>query len=249
VGADDKGVRFDPDAAVPTMTSISYVDGGFFIAPVVGSAPASIRKGTDQGTLAPGDGAAVSERTKLGDGEIVSLGRFLLDMSPQSGMGRILVYDPESPMKVAFTGLKWFAPNLDLQVTASFKPDLSPSKITVGTSRGLKKEFFRAGTFEFEIGGAAQLLTVLAGSAAPKEGDDLFIPFRDATTGKESYDVGRYLNMKVKAAGARYPIDFNDAGNPSCNYSSYYNCPIPPPENTLTVPIRAGEMTYPSHHD
>jgi uncharacterized protein (DUF1684 family) len=55
--------------------------------------------------------------------------------------------------------------------------------------------------------------------------------------------------MKLKAAGARYPIDFNDAGNPSCNYSPFYNCPIPPPENTLTVPIRAGEMTYPSHHD
>jgi len=248
VGADGDKLVFDPTAPMAAMVAVSYATGDFFASPIAGAKGATLRKSTDEGGLVSGEGTAVASRTKIGEGEVVVLGRFILAISPQSGTGRVLVFDPESPMKRAFTGLKWFPPDLDLQVGASFVPDPAPNKITVGTSRGLKKEFVRAGTFEFEAGGVKQHLAVLAESGTPKDGDDIFIPFRDATTGKESYDVGRYLNMKFKTAEARYIIDFNDAGNPSCNYSPYYNCPIPPAENTLTVPIRAGEMTYPAHH-
>ncbi|MBI3450106.1 MAG: DUF1684 domain-containing protein [Acidobacteria bacterium] len=248
VGADGEKLVFDPTAPMAAMVAVSYATGDFFASPIAGAKGATLRKSTDEGGLVPGDGTAVASRTKIGDGEVVVVGRFLLAMSPQSGTGRVLVYDPESPMKRSFTGLKWFPPDLELQVNASFAPDSAPKKISVGTSRGLKKEFVRAGTFEFEVGGVKQHLAVLAESGTPKDGDDIFIPFRDATTGKESYDVGRYLNMKFKTPDARYIIDFNDAGNPSCNYSPFYNCPIPPAENTLTVPIRAGEMTYPAHH-
>jgi len=91
-------------------------------------------------------------------------------------------------------------------------------------------------------------VTALAVSAAPKEGDELFVPFRDATTGVETYEVGRYLTMPFRRQGSPYVLDFNAATNPLCNYSPHYNCPIPPRENRLTVPIRAGEMTYPKPH-
>jgi len=246
IGAAETKAVFDPPSPLPVMGAVSFEEGTFYVAPVSGAKPPVVLAMKD-GDVVPGGGAPVERKTKLGDDEVVGVGRFLLSMSPQSGTGRVMVYDPASDMKKAFRGLKWFPPNLDLRVTATFKPDPAPKKLTVGTSRGLKKEFYRAGTFEFEVEGSAQHLAVLAGSAEPKEGDDLFIPFRDATTGKESYDVGRYLNMKFKAPGSTYLIDFNDAGNPNCNYSPWYNCPIPPAENTLTVPIRAGEMTYPGH--
>ena len=72
--------------------------------------------------------------------------------------------------------------------------------------------------------------------------------FRDRTTGTETYDVGRYLFLKAAPAGAPQPIDFNLATNPLCNYSPHYNCPIPPRENVLSVPVRAGEKTYPVKH-
>ncbi|RPJ79624.1 MAG: DUF1684 domain-containing protein, partial [Acidobacteria bacterium] len=60
------------------------------------------------------------------------------------------------------------------------------------------------------------------------------------------YDVGRYLFVPFAGADARHVLDFNKAGNPLCNYSPHYNCPIPLPENRLPVPIRAGEMKYPT---
>ena len=115
------------------------------------------------------------------------------------------------------------------------------------TSRGLQKTFHRAGTFEFSVAGTAQRLVALASSAVPEPGEELFIPFRDATTGKETYDIGRYLSVEYEGEGEGHLLDFNTATNPLCNYSPHYNCPLPPKENVVTVAIRAGEMAYPKH--
>jgi uncharacterized protein (DUF1684 family) len=248
LGAGEKGFAVDPPAGTKVMAEMSYQDGAFWIAPVAGSSSPSLYGRTKEGDVAPGAGKPVAEKTKLAGEDVVGIGRFYLETSPQSGYGRVLVYDPDAPMRKSFTGLKWFDPNPGLQVKARFVPDPAPEKVIVGTSRGLKKEYFRAGAFEFPLEGKTHRLTVLAGSAKPSKGEDLFIPFRDATSGKESYEVGRYLNMKFDEAGSTYLIDFNSATNPSCNYSPHYNCPIPPKENTLSVPIRAGEMAYPAHH-
>ena len=71
--------------------------------------------------------------------------------------------------------------------------------------------------------------------------NDLGIFFRDTTTGKESYELGRYVDVK-KLANGNYLLDFNFTYNPACAYSDHYNCPIPPKANVLPVAIRAGEM-------
>jgi uncharacterized protein (DUF1684 family) len=123
-----------------------------------------------------------------------------------------------------------------------------PNQVTVGTSRGLQKEYFRVGTFSFQVDGTTSRLVALAVSATPKAGDELFVPFRDATTGQESYEVGRYLNVTFTGADAGYVLDFNLVTNPYCAYSPHYNCVIPPRENTLAVAIRAGEMRYGKAH-
>jgi len=73
----------------------------------------------------------------------------------------------------------------------------------------------------------------------------LFLPFRDATSGKETYGAGRYLDLDVR--GDEVLIDFNYAYTPNCAYSADWSCPLPPAENWLEVPIRAGEMTFPEH--
>jgi uncharacterized protein (DUF1684 family) len=77
----------------------------------------------------------------------------------------------------------------------------------------------------------------------------LFLPFRDATSGTETYGAGRYLLDTAKGAdlgvqGDRLILDFNFAYNPSCAYDPRWACPLAPPENRLSVPIRAGER-YP----
>jgi len=70
--------------------------------------------------------------------------------------------------------------------------------------------------------------------------------FRDATTGHESYALGRYVDAEP-LGGDRYGLDFNRAYNPTCAFSPLYNCPIPPRENVLTVAIRAGERDPGGH--
>jgi uncharacterized protein (DUF1684 family) len=78
-------------------------------------------------------------------------------------------------------------------------------------------------------------------------GGGLFLPFRDATAGTETYGAGRYLLDTVKGAdlGAdgdgRLVLDFNFAYNPSCSYDDRWACPLAPPANRLEVGIRAGE--------
>jgi uncharacterized protein len=77
----------------------------------------------------------------------------------------------------------------------------------------------------------------------------LFLPFTDRTTGKESYDGGRYIDLDLNSIqNNKVLIDFNKAYNPYCAYvSGRYSCPIPPAENNLAVAVRAGEMRYGDH--
>jgi uncharacterized protein (DUF1684 family) len=86
-------------------------------------------------------------------------------------------------------------------------------------------------------------------------GGGLFLPLRDGTSAHETYGGGRYLTDTVKGThgrgvewlgGDRVRLDFNYAYNPSCAYSSLWTCPLAPPENRVTEPIRAGELTYPN---
>jgi uncharacterized protein len=78
----------------------------------------------------------------------------------------------------------------------------------------------------------------------------LFLSFRDATSGKETYGAGRYLFDTAKGAdlgsdGDRLILDFNFAYNPSCSYDPRWACPLAPPDNRLQVAIEAGERTPP----
>lgn len=79
-------------------------------------------------------------------------------------------------------------------------------------------------------------------------GGGIFLPFRDATSGSETYGAGRYLLDTIKSADhggdperGELTLDFNQAFHPSCAYDPGWSCPLAPPENRLTVPVRVGE--------
>ena len=76
--------------------------------------------------------------------------------------------------------------------------------------------------------------------------DHLFIPFTDATSGEETYESGRYIDLEIKdIKGDRVLLDFNRAYNPYCAYvTGKFNCPIPPIENRLKIAIPAGEKSF-----
>ena len=111
--------------------------------------------------------------------------------------------------------------------------------MAIPTSDGATQVYRRAGRVRVVVGGQEAPLTLFA----PQAGHGLFLPFRDATAGRETYGAGRYLDVAPPVDG-RVVLDFNYAYNPYCAYNEHWSCPLPPVENWLRVPIRAGERRF-----
>ena len=121
------------------------------------------------------------------------------------------------------------------------------------SSGQIKKNYRTYGVIHFTINDTAVTLNIYQSQdlmATSQFRDHLFIPFTDATTGEETYESGRYIDLEINdIIDNIITIDFNKAYNPYCAYvSGRYNCPMPPAENRLAVAIRAGERTFKKHH-
>jgi len=178
------------------------------------------------------------------DGMLFHFGSYTLQAYTGKERLILIVFDSKRPELLQFQHLRYFEPNSDLVLNAKVERIQHPDKITMLTSRNLEKGYYRYAVLHFSVNGENCQLTAYKMNLKGKYDHELFIPFRDATSGKESYGAGRFLELK-ETPGDIMRLDFNLAFNPLCNYSPAYNCPIPPAENTLTVPIRAGEMAYP----
>jgi len=179
--------------------------------------------------------------------EVVTLDRFSLLISPQSGSTRVLVHDPQAPARAGFTGLPWFPVDARFIVSARWQPDPERPTVELATSRGLAKTFVRAGVLEAELlGEPVALVGYQPAAAGGGVTPPLLVPFTDATTGARSYPVGRYLEVALPESGSPV-LDLNRATNPWCAYSEHYNCPIPPVENRLAQAVEAGEQTWAGH--
>jgi len=104
------------------------------------------------------------------------------------------------------------------------------------TNKGTKKRYIRYGKFDFLIEGKEYTIEIYKSILS----DSLFIPFKDKTSGTETYEAGRYIDAEI-LSGYQTLIDFNMAYNPSCAYNDKFVCVLTPQENILNVPIRAGE--------
>jgi uncharacterized protein (DUF1684 family) len=161
---------------------------------------------------------------------------------------KFLLEHDQSPLlhedKHHFTGANYFPVDLDYRVIATLVTEARPGIFRVQTTTGDFKEYTRVGRLEFQIKGEPMsLVTFMPPADEPMHGNRLFVPFRDRTSGKESYGAGRYIDLN-KRPGDTYVLDFNRAYNPYCAYSPYYSCPLPPGENNLPVEVRAGEMAF-----
>ena len=135
--------------------------------------------------------------------------------------------------------LAYFPVDPDYKVAAVLKPTDDETVIPMPTSTGTARQMRRAGLLEFTIKGQPTRLTALV-DLTDRNLEHLTVMFSDLTSGTETYPAGRYLDLSRNATGI-YEIDFNRAYNPYCYYNASYECPYPPPENRLKVPIRAGE--------
>jgi uncharacterized protein (DUF1684 family) len=162
---------------------------------------------------------------------------------------------PQSPIeaedRISFGGLQYFRHDPAYRVQASLEDgDGTELLIDTGGEDGAVR-YRRAGLLVFELAGQPCRLTVLS---LVQYAGGLFVPFRDATSGRETYGGGRYLFdtakdtdglvLEITPGTSQVVIDFNYAYNASCAYSPRWACPLAPPENFLKVPVRAGELTY-----
>jgi uncharacterized protein (DUF1684 family) len=176
--------------------------------------------------------------TTLSPGRI-GIGRFLLRLSHQR-FPAIIVFDPKSPYFSSYHGFKYFPVDLSYRFDLPLTPNPNPDTVIIMSTRGNRRRALRPGWFDFTVSGQSCRLEVERLLEPGVGENDLAVFFRDATTSKESYSIGRYVDVEKK--GNRYILDFNLCYNPACAYSVHYNCPIPPKVNHLSVAIRAGEM-------
>ena len=149
----------------------------------------------------------------------------------------------ESPIpaeqRASFAPLPYFPVDEDYRTAAALKVMPSDDVIEMDTSDGKKRRMRRIGTLQFTLKGQPHTLTAFV-DASERDMRRLFVPFGDLTTGTETYPGGRYLDLDRTSTGV-YDLDFNRAYHPFCLFNPEFVCPVPPKENRLTVPIRAGE--------
>lgn len=176
----------------------------------------------------------------------IGVGRYRVRLSHQNSPALIAV-DPDLPARVAWKGNAWWPIDLKYRYLVELERDESPDTLRVESTNGPPRPSLRVGWFVFEVGGKRQRLAAVR-LLEPGVGDsDLSVFYRDATSGRGSYGMGRYVDPEKRADGL-YVLDFNLSYNPACAISPFYNCPVPPRENTLAAAIRAGEAYHGEGH-
>ncbi len=157
---------------------------------------------------------------------------------------------PQSPIapqyRETFDGLAYFDPDPAYRVEATVTVHDDPEPIELETTAGPNVRYLRTVSFEFDLAGDTHTLSGYEQETA--EDEPIFVPFRDKTTGQQSYRKGRYMELTPTTeleTGATVPIDFNLAYSPFCAFSDAFSCPLPPEENWLDCAIRAGERAPP----
>ncbi|ERH07549.1 MAG: protein of unknown function (DUF1684) [Halonotius sp. J07HN4] len=157
---------------------------------------------------------------------------------------------PQSPIQPEvrddFEGLSYFDPNPEFRVPTRVRVYGNPDPIELDVTAGQPIRYLRPYIFEFELRDERHQL-----AGYQQEGEDtdtIFVPFRDKTTGQQTYDRGRYMETepdKELTNGDTVTLDFNLAYNPFCAYSETFACPLPPEENWLDIVVPAGERKPP----
>lgn len=165
-------------------------------------------------------------------------------------------FDPNSPFNrdksVKFTGLKYFDVNPDFVFKSKLYRYAIPETVIVLGTKGEERTQIKYGYFQFSYKGKTYKINVYKyPETSIKEGKEylrnyLAVWFRDLTTGDETYEVGRYLDVEEESPDPEYlyTLDFNKAYNPYCAYTPIYSCAIPREEDFINIRITAGEKKY-----
>jgi len=184
------------------------------------SGPATLRTGSP------------SDRIEFGDFEIA--------VSATAGNHQLIVRDRQSSYLKMFHGALWFPVNASYRLEAAFTPYPRPKELKIPDTTGRTRLMQVPGYVTFRLNGETLRLEPVV------SGNELFFMFKDRTSGRETYGVGRFLESEMPKNG-KVVLDFNKAYNPYCAFNPYSSCPIPPKQNTLITRIEAGEKYRREH--
>jgi hypothetical protein len=174
-------------------------------------------------TMRTGVAPDPSDRLEFGDFEIA--------VSAREGNYQLTVRDRQSSYLKMFHGALWFPVNASYRLEAAFTPYPRPKELKIPDTTGRARLMQVPGYVTFRLNGETLRLEPVV------SGNELFFMFKDRTSGRESYGVGRFLESEMPKNG-KVVLDFNKAYNPYCAINPYSSCPIPPKQNTLITRIR-----------
>lgn len=144
--------------------------------------------------------------------------------------------------RAAFGGLRFYSFDERVRFRVMPTPLSPPEPLRLPASDGSIRPAHRVARVALDFpGGEARLTLYRLDDLGETHPDLLFLPFRDAGAGRETYGAGRYVEVE-RLPGGVVAIDFNRAYNPDCAYGVTAQCPITPEENTVPFVVEAGEM-------
>ncbi len=156
-----------------------------------------------------------------------------------------LSLSPDSPVKekINRSAIQFFEPQKKYKVKAKIAQIPDVGRVELATNDGSIRPYIKFARAIFEIDGLKDSLIVFIEPTFNANYKKAFIPFKDKTSGVESYAAGRYLDAEIKD-DSFIELDFNLAYNPFCAYDEKFSCPLPPESNYLDIRIEAGEKNY-----
>lgn len=180
---------------------------------------------------------------KDGKPDVLTIGPVSLYLIERGGRLAFRVKDSESAGRRSFRGLDWYPVSETYRIRARFVPYDPPRKIPIANVLGTVEPMESPGYVAFTVSGREVKLDAVLEEADAKE---LFVIFKDATAGKDTYPAGRFLYADMPKEG-QVVLDFNKAYSPPCAFTSFATCPLPPRQNRLAVRIEAGEKKPAGH--
>jgi uncharacterized protein (DUF1684 family) len=176
-------------------------------------------------------------RPQPGDYDVVTTGSVTFFVIKRGDRFGVRVRDANSPGRRDFEGLRWYPIRHEYRVTARFIPHASPTSIPIANVLGAVEPWPTPGKVVFSLQGREFTLHPVLDGPDAKE---LFLIFRDGTSGSDTYGGGRFLYAPMPRNG-EVVLDFNKAESPPCAFTAFATCPLPPKENALPIRIEAGE--------
>jgi uncharacterized protein (DUF1684 family) len=195
------------------------------------------------------DGHPAQEQTLLPDdspnSSKLAIGGLTIIVIHRDERYGLRIKDLDAPTRTGFHGLHWYAPNPSYRVRARWIPYSPPRTLDIPTILGTVSKMDAPGVAEFTVDGKVYRLEPVL---EEPQSTTLFFILRDTTSKTTTYGAGRFLYTEFPDHGLSQPgelwLDFNRLFNPPCSFTPYATCPLPPPQNRLTVAIPAGEQRY-----